>query len=908
VIRFVLGELRRRTYRTLSLAGGVLVASLSFILLTAAANTSELRLRGTIARNFAGAYDILVRPAGSYGSKERSESLVAPNFASGIFGGISEFQWHEVMSIPGVEVAAPIANLGYVAPFVHVTFEIDRFLNDDAVQLYRLRSTWVAERGLSRYPGQDSFVYYTRRHRHLTPRYSVHDELMPNGDRLPVCAGFYEGAPLGGSSPFVYSTPEGWFIQCFSALSPEAARENVYRIDPGNVGSGVDVLYPVVLAAIDPQQEQALLGVEQSIVEGRYLRSSDKVSTTEGQRVVPVIAASTTYVDEPLHISVERLTIPPGRSVPRVLASPAAFDFATNLDGEKVGSLTLSSQLLFDREIESLSRTAGGLQNYWKVGPVAYRGPLDGLEPSMKENEDASYYVPCCGPLAAPGNQDVQFRLLENHKRQYFRGEPPSRFRLDIVGRFDPEGIQTFGSLVDVPLGAYTPPALLGADARSRELLRDSPLLPSMNLGGYIQQPPLILTTIDGLRFFTDPSEFEGAGPSAPISVIRVKVRGVTGPDDLSLARIRDVARMIRVRTGLSVDIVAGSSPAPAAVDLPPGRYGRPALHLREAWTKKHVAVTIIQALDRKSLFLFILVLTVTALFLLNGGLAAVRSRRSEIGTLTALGWTRGRIFGAIVAELVTIGSLAGVLGTALALVAIRAFSLRMPLIQGIMVAPIAVALTAVAGLAPAWSASRTEPVAALRPAVSSVGSPGSVRSLARMAYTNLRRLPVRTIIGATGLFIGVCALTLLLAVNWAFQGSLVGSLLGGVISIDVRAVDLASVVLALGLSALCVADVLVLNMRDRAAELVTLSATGWDDARLGFLVSLEGVGLGVLGGASGAAVGVAIAWTAGGISSKVLVAGAAAIVVSIAIALLGSFIPAMSVSRMLAPTTLAEE
>lgn len=906
--RFVLAELRSRARRALALGTGVVVASVCFTLLTAAVGTSELRLRGTIERNFGGAYHILVRPVGSYGDLERSHGLVAANFASGIFGGISRSEWREIMRIPGVEVAAPVANLGYVAPFVLTSFGIRRFLNDEEVQLYRVRTTWVAEQGLSRYPGQRSFVYFTRRNPILTPSYAVQDELLPSGKRLPVCAAFYDGKPLGGSSPFRDSSIEGWFIQCFSERSPEAAEENIYPFDAGGVGSGVNVLHPVLLAAIDPDQEEALLGVGDSIVSGRPLRRTDAVGGRPGHPVVPVIAASRTYVDQPIEVAVDRLAVPPGVDVPRTLASPRAFDFVTGLDGRELGTFRLSSQALYRRELESLSRSAGGLQNYWEVGPVAYEGAGTTLRPRTRRNEDSVYSLPCCGASAAPGNQDVQFRILRNHQRRYFRGEPPSDFRLEIVGRFDPLRIRGFTELADVPLGAYSPPTLRGADERSRRLLDDAPLRPSMNLGGYIQQPPLLLTTMDALRFFTDRSEWEGTHRERPISVIRVKVEGVRGPDELSLARIREVARLIRTRIGLAVDIVAGSSPSPIRIRLPAGRYGRPALTLHEAWVKKHVAVSIIRALDRKSLLLFLLVLTVTGLFLVNGALASVRSRRSEIGTLAAFGWTRRAVFSVILAELLLVGLIAGLVGTALAFAVIEALALEMPSGQALLVAPIAVLVTGIAGVIPAWLASRTVPIEALRPPVSARSSSSSVRTLAQMAAANLRRLPGRTIVGAAGIFIGVAALTFLLAVNQAFSGSLVGSLLGNVIAVDVRGVDVVSVALALGLSALCVADVLLMNIRERAAELVTLSAGGWGDRHLGALVSLEGIGLGILGGVPGALLGSALAGAAGGFGAGVAIAGVLGAAGAVGLAAIGSLLPAIRVSRMLAPSTLAEE
>lgn len=101
---------------------------MSFTLLTSAANTSQLQVTGTVAKSFRPAYDILVRPADSLTPLERQQGLIQENYLSGIFGGITFSQYHEIRSIPGVEVAAPIANIGYVMPFQFVQLTINRFL------------------------------------------------------------------------------------------------------------------------------------------------------------------------------------------------------------------------------------------------------------------------------------------------------------------------------------------------------------------------------------------------------------------------------------------------------------------------------------------------------------------------------------------------------------------------------------------------------------------------------------------------------------------------------------------------------------------------------------------------------------------------------------------------------------
>jgi len=84
---------------------------------------------------------------------------------------------------------------------------------------------------------------------------------------------------------------------------------------------------------------------------------------------------------------------------------------------------------------------------------------------------------------------------------------------------------------------------------------------------------------------------------------------------------------------------------------------------------------------------------------------------------------------------------------------------------------------------------------------------------------------------GALGLFIGVAAFAVLLASVGVSRPS-GGTALGDVVTVQVRGVDLIAAVLALLLGALSVADVLAVNLRDRAGEQAVLAATGWRPQR----------------------------------------------------------------------------
>ena len=87
---------------------------------------------------FRPAYDILVRPQGSKTTLERNTGLVRPNYLSGIFGGITMRQYRMIGRVRGVDVAAPIANIGFTLPSSYVAVALDPFVNADPFQLYRV--------------------------------------------------------------------------------------------------------------------------------------------------------------------------------------------------------------------------------------------------------------------------------------------------------------------------------------------------------------------------------------------------------------------------------------------------------------------------------------------------------------------------------------------------------------------------------------------------------------------------------------------------------------------------------------------------------------------------------------------------------------------------------------------------
>jgi hypothetical protein len=900
-------QLRHRTARSLALLLGMLVATTAFTVLTSASRTAQLRTIGTVSAHFASAYNILVRPAGSRTKLEASTGTVQPNFLSGIYGGITMGQYHRIQAIPGVQVAAPIAMVGYTimsqSP-VTVRLPAGAAAGTDR-QLYRYTTTWVSAGGSSRVTGPPSYVYVTPNRFKTSPDSGQSSEVLPGGQQAKVC----DGPPTRLVNPFGLAAQV--YLYCWSRANGMGEPTDYPNLSRHHPGFGVSWTFPMLIAAVDPVAEAKLDDLSGAVTAGHYLRESAGTGIFPGSQFTtfPVLAASTSGVGE---YAVTKLVRLPDPGQPPVL-NLAGIRRESAVPGRAVLTVRTTAQEAYQRLLGNLTkrRDVSAVFQYWNDGSTTYRRATDGsLTPVIVRNPLSVWKskLSSGGVVHAPmDNADHQFRVLRDH--DYTAQDVSSIAIPRVVGTFSRSRIRAFDALTEVPLGGYEPTAAAPADAAARKALGGKDLQPDLNVGGYVSQPAQLITTLKALPALEN-NLFSGHIPvSDPISVIRVRVAGVTGPNSVSLARIREVAQQIDLRTHLDVDIVAGSSPAPTTIDLPAGRFGQPALRLTEGWVKKGVAVAILRAVDRKSIVLFVLILVVCALFVANSATAAVRGRRQELGVLACLGWTRPRLFGTVLGELAAIGLVAGVLGGLLSLPLSAALHLHVTVGRAVLAIPAAMILAIAAGAVPAWLASRASPAVSVRPPVLAVRRGRTAAGITGLAWINVRRTPGRTILGAFSLAVGVAALTMITAVTLAFHGTVVGSLLGDGVAVQVRSVDYIAVTATIALGVLAVADVLFLNIRERGAEIATIRTFGWREGVLGRLVVTEGALIGVAGSVAGAALGLAgTAEFAGQFPARLWAVAGAAAAAGILVTVVAALIPAQLLRRLPTAHLLAEE
>jgi putative ABC transport system permease protein len=912
----IIAQLRHRPGRAIAILLGILVATTGFTVLTANTRTSRLEVARQADAHARGAYEILVRPTGSRSELEQRRDLLRPNFLASQYGGITRAQWQQIAALPGVEVAAPSGMFGY-APYYGVyhfdlTAAVDRTLSR---QIIRQRQLWHADRQLTSAQDVPSLVYVTKR-----PVIWLADEefdatirrYSDRRSRTNLC-GAHKPWPVleidanGRESPICLTSPrrDGSLVPALVAHLDSSGRFHFEeyggiraseRLDPR-----VRVTMSFSVGAVDPEAEASLVGLDKAVVDGRYL---DADSGTPRQpdasaALIPAVATTDPGVDETVSVRAERLTLPvfgqADTEPPAPQATADAAPVAGRYDSEGVTAYEIQQAVRRD----GIRYSAGNLQGkVARPGPVEYQVDQDGrLRPKTSESASEAWQGDGEPPLLWT---DTSVRPEVPGSTADVPAQTSSFGAIDPVGFFDPGRLTRFDPLAQAPLELYDTDRVTAAD---RARLNGQRLAPNSNPGGYVSAPPTFLISLDTLAMLT--------GSPASINAIRVRVADIASFDAVSRERVRVVADEISRRTGLDVEVTLGSSPSAQDVVLPAGRYGRPELKLAEEWTRKGVAAAVVRAADRKSVVLFVLVLVVCVLFVANAVSAAVRHRRPELAVLSCVGWPRWRLCAVLTGEVAGLGLIAGLAGGALAVPVSHAAGTPLGWAHAFWAVPVGVAVAVVAAIAPAWRASGARPVAAVRDLPGDAGSgrfpvPHGVLGI---AVANLSRVPGRTALGAGALAIGAAGVTALAAVTRSFHGQVTGSLLGSAVSAQVRGVDTIAVAATVLLGLVAVADVLYLNVRERASEYAVLRASGWTLWALARLVTYEGLAVGLLGGITGAAAGLAaVAGFAGRMPDGGWWIAAAVAGGAVLAAGLGTLAPALMLYRLPLAASLAEE
>ena len=848
--QLLFSTLRRQRGQTLFAAGGFFLAACTLILLTATTQGTVIRANQIISQNWRPAYDLEVLPAQA---KVPQGKAIPADFIAGNGGGISMQQYKQIQQLAGVEVAAPVAYLGYVQiPSPQMGFAPDR-LPDGYYQV-----DWT----LTAFNGKQSIV-----EQHKSFVYDVTASCPDNTSSTQIAILSKAHLLLPESNCGFNS---GVFPQVFQS------------IDTG----------PFLLTAIDPAAENQLVHLDQHITNGRMLTNQDTVQPDpngpRGYYQVPLLLQEQLQGQTRLHITVKRLN---GQSLtPQQVVNRGGIAYLTHLPGQQTilsqnaptiqnSLINVSKQgyvpaLYWDGHSWQSIPYLGGLNTIsflYQPSGLTYqstRSPAGLTTPSYTLVPGHTQYVPAGSPLLsqllpelASSNQqgpEVAFRSLTP-----LHVSSSINYETQFVGQFSNTTIasQFSNPLNWLPETTYaSQPVQLRYDAQGRPV-PSTPIYSTTNPAGFTLQPPVALTTLAAAqRILGDKS----------ISVIRVRVADVSSANEASWNKVAQVAQQIRQKTGLRVLVTLGSSPQPTLVYVPGLALGQngstrsiaPLGWVQDSWIYIGAAVVYLAQLGSTRVLFLGSILLVCMGYLMVTFSALATTQRKEFAVLSALGWRPWQPVRLFLGQALALALGGGIVGIMVALLIAMLFGATPILLVVIWTLPTILLLGLISVLVPLWQIWHIRPAEALR-----AGSAATQQSGLRLRFSsllppfvalslsNLTRLRLRALIAIGSIFFSALLLTVLLSGLFAFRQSLQGTLLGNDVLLQTQIPQIAGAVFAVILTFLSVTDLLLLQVRERQQEIGLLRAVGWRPVFVQRLFIQEGLLLALCGALPGVLV-----------------------------------------------------
>ncbi len=312
--------------------------------------------------NFRGSYDVLVRPAGSTSAFEQSEGLVRQAFTSSTYGGISFDQLAAIRAIPGVEVAAPLATVGYVMMNATTTVDVSSALSGTDRRLGFYTITAISRNGHVRKTSVEGYVFTTA---HWGQRENASGPLDIEGDTIRrACT----------ETAVTFEVGVIWEPRCGPMAGSMADEFGVVtQVDPTVNHEVVDVrlAYPLLITAIDPAAENALTGLDAAVLEGRALTAEDAARSGPDNwdwPRVPALLAAQQPADFTFEVAAKGVS--PALVDPFLAETTDGPRRALVVDAPATGSFTttVAASELYERMIAGRP-----------LGPLAASGDMDQL-------------------------------------------------------------------------------------------------------------------------------------------------------------------------------------------------------------------------------------------------------------------------------------------------------------------------------------------------------------------------------------------------------------------------------------------------------------------------------------------------------------------------------------------------
>jgi hypothetical protein len=792
--------------RSVLLLLGLLGVSTGILLVASASQTTVILVDQELSRYWRTSYDILVRPTGARSPIEEKYGLVEANHLSGIFGGINMEQYKEIKTIPGVDVAAPIAMLGYIYEIV--------------------------------------------------PTNSV-GQLNEHGAYVTVDSLIINDGTISASSPALVRSTY-YYIGSDADQNALPTEPNLPIVNPAFAVSSY-LEFPFLMAGIDPPQEKALVGLDEALVEGKYLLGDEPLNAKPYEDPIehkqltligaPVLINSTSYISMTLHTELKQLELPLEASTLKEIMALGGTKYLATLPGVTSAVHEVDGSTIYDKLVEQFKKEVP-TSSYWpgRGFILTFSADLPG-EVVYQEIAAPFSHAGLTLEIVLPGGRGygntTAYRRYSSPNLNLAESQFNVAFLLNVKGTINVAQIPMLSDLNRVPLETYFPPVAILRYDEHGQAIEPRTVRPTLNTAGYIQPPPLILTTLDAAQAIRG---------DAAISAIRIRVGGIVQLTPQAQRKIESIATEIQKRTGLVVDVMVGSSPTSVLVHVPGVGY------VEEQWIKKGVNVSYAERIQSGNWLLMGILLGICGLFSLDLTWSEVIAQRWTITLQKALGWRSRTVFAQFIRKQLMIGIIAAVISILLTWGSTQIFVWQSPSKNLLIEIPLLIlAICLVGGLFPIWRASCLPPILGLQQGAVSHKIKIFQRSMNHLwvyAWYSIIRRWSRTVLSIISAALSSALLVLLLAATLERQGALSGTLLGEFILIEIKPYHYAIAVIGFGLASFSMANSLLVNAVERRREIGVLKAIGWRTGIVSRLFILEGIIIGIIGGIGGSLLG----------------------------------------------------
>lgn len=611
----IFSSLKRRKLSSLFFISALILILTVTPLAVISLENAQNQIKSDVTHYARGSYDLLVRPLSATHPMEDELGIVPENYIGFGEGGISIAQWEHIQSMANIEIAAPVASLGY---FTGIKTNVAIFPPTESMR-YLLQ-------------------YYTTdgvNQHHIGPEYA-----------------------------------------CFQLVSPFKKEEfqSLYSHDESvdNCKDGVSMfsLPPTyhLLVGVDPKQEEALTGVSFDSINperpksgwGSVMRSDYYPDAT----TIPVLETQDENSSLEATLKVDRLSIYAEQTLKYRTQIGLPNDLSAYVHGRDVQNIYFTNKSdtpEYEQLVEELRSLPAKEQTVYEL-PLGNRlnpfnqsdntlfitelGDIDLLADHHELFMDgynmdihlSTMNVHYTAGLLQYENNDGQLVIkkvdevsgIPIYRELVRHGEPLADLRSrgendQVEYLLDPVDQVEIGSadqsqLSSSPLGIYQFAPVYFIDEQTNERVE---MKPTITPGSFVSVPAKGLTNIESAEIIKG---------DEPIDAIRVKVSGISSYTKEAAKKIDEVAEEIE-SMGLQVTIVAGASPQKLIVDVEGVGL------VEESWTTLGAAGSIITEWNATTIILSVLFSITAIIYIWNRMIFWQTSEQQSIRLLFQLGW-----------------------------------------------------------------------------------------------------------------------------------------------------------------------------------------------------------------------------------------------------------------------------